>query len=271
MRVVAYCRLMKRARRGSSPFGILMFADSYDCLLIPNSDAHQVEFQCSLDAVREYLRIYQTGEFFPATPQDNRCSGCHLGKPRRREPGSETILERSAIEGICLSWKRWCDVSQHLRGSIENVPPHSDAERLQYHERVVIGALARPQSISMFGLRAPCSVDEPLNDWVKRFEGREFGTDSEIGPRRKTGRPTTVGGLGIAALGSITPACASSPDRYRREVTGVGSRSARRGDGGPRVHRRRPQRIRDALPCHRVHRKGSCCVRSWNSTTLTEN
>ncbi|MEZ5940290.1 MAG: hypothetical protein R3C18_02785 [Planctomycetaceae bacterium] len=131
VRVVAYCRLIETCEGGNAPFGILMFADSYDCLLIPNTDAHQVEFQQSLDAVREFLRICETGDFVPAAPQDNRCSGCHHGKPRRQKPGSETKLNDLILDAFVRPGNDGAIYHSTCGDRFENVPPHNDVERLQ--------------------------------------------------------------------------------------------------------------------------------------------
>ncbi len=136
VRMMAYCRLIESCEGGSAPFGILMFAESYDCLIIPNTAAHQADFQRSLAAVREFLQIHASGESIPAPPRDNRCSGCHLGQPRRHTMGSETILNGVVVEaartrannGIiyhCTCGDRFKDV----------VPPHDYAVQLEIAKR----------------------------------------------------------------------------------------------------------------------------------------
>lgn len=131
VRVVAYCRLIETCEGGSAPFGILMFADSYDCLIIPNTDTHQTEFQQSLDAVREFLRIHATGDYFPAVPPAERCSGCHHGKPRRQEPGSETVLNGMPLVAFGKRGSNRAIYHSTCGDRFENLPPHNDVDRLQ--------------------------------------------------------------------------------------------------------------------------------------------
>jgi len=94
VRLAAYCRLIEACESADAPFGVLMFAGSYDCVLIPNTPETRERLQRALDDARRFIIIHSGGEFAPVAPNDNRCRGCHLGKPRWFVAnGSETELD----------------------------------------------------------------------------------------------------------------------------------------------------------------------------------
>ena len=98
VRIAAYCRLIETCEGADSPFGILMFAGSYDCLLVPANALAQSKLDQALREVRDFLRVTAAGKYTPTEPQDTRCRGCHWGEPRRYIPGeSETILHGEVV------------------------------------------------------------------------------------------------------------------------------------------------------------------------------
>jgi hypothetical protein len=132
VRAAAYCRLIKTRENANAPFGILMFAGSYDCLVIPNNDKAQSQLERALEDVQEFLRIYEAGKFAPVAPRDKRCSGCHWGEPRKHVAGkSDTILN-----GQTVTARRTRGNNGKCYHSIcgdrfpDRVPPHEDAVAL---------------------------------------------------------------------------------------------------------------------------------------------
>jgi hypothetical protein len=81
VRLAAYCHLIEACEAADAPFGVLMFAGSYDCVVFPNNALAKLNFEAALQDVREFLAIHATGKFAALAPTDNRCSGCHFGKP----------------------------------------------------------------------------------------------------------------------------------------------------------------------------------------------
>ena len=128
VRVAAYCRLIKTCEGGNAPFGILMFAGSYDCLVIPNNNEAQARFAQALKEVQEFLSIYEGGVFVPTAPADNRCSGCHCGKPRKHVGGkSDTVLNGRAV----MPFRMKAGNGQYYHSTCGDrfkwVPAHSDS------------------------------------------------------------------------------------------------------------------------------------------------
>jgi hypothetical protein len=132
VRAAAYCRLITKCEGGNAPFGILMFAGSYDCLVIPNNEKARSQFEQALKDVREFLDIYEGGKFVPAAPRDNRCSGCHYGKPRKYTAGkSDTVLGGRVL----AAWRTNASNGRSYHCTCgdrftDTVPPHKDAVAL---------------------------------------------------------------------------------------------------------------------------------------------
>ena len=135
VRVAAYCRLIKNCELGNSPFGVLMFAGSYECLIIPNTTAAQFQLEKALEDVREFLNVYEGGKFIPTEPADNRCSGCHWGKPCQFVAGkTDTILNGNPVIPLRTKAKEQyfhCACGDRFQW----VPPHDDSVGLGIAER----------------------------------------------------------------------------------------------------------------------------------------
>jgi hypothetical protein len=136
VRIIAYCRLIETCEGQSSPFGVLLFGGSYDCVIVPRTAVAVEQFERALNDVREFLRIQDEGQFIPAAPTDNRCRGCHWGEPRPLVRGeseiylgdtplapmpTESPVNKVKYHSSCGDLYRW-------------VPPHADAERLRITE-----------------------------------------------------------------------------------------------------------------------------------------
>ena len=116
VRAAAYCRLIKTCEGGNAPFGVLMFAGSYDCLVIPNNGEAQSHFERALREVQEFLSVYEGGKFVPAAPTDNRCSGCHCGKPRKHVDGEERHdSQRPGTSAVAYEGGQRRVLPQHVR------------------------------------------------------------------------------------------------------------------------------------------------------------
>jgi hypothetical protein len=130
VRIAAYCRLIETSEGGESPFGVLMFADSYECVIIPNTAGAKFQFEKAMEDVREFLGVYEGGKFVPTEPTDNRCSGCHWGKPCKYVAGeTDTILDGNPLTPLRTKAKNayfHCPCGDRFHW----VPPHDDAVAL---------------------------------------------------------------------------------------------------------------------------------------------
>lgn len=130
VRVAAYCRLIKSCELGDSPFGVLMFSGSYDCLIIPNSIGAESQLEKAFKHVQELLSVYEGGKFIPREPTDNRCNGCHWGKPCVYVAGkTDTILNGKPVIPLrTRAGERYFHSACGDR--FQWVPPHDDAVAL---------------------------------------------------------------------------------------------------------------------------------------------
>jgi hypothetical protein len=136
VRISAYCRLIETCQGGQAPFGILLFAGSDECLIIPNTVVEQTQFEEALQNVRGFLQIYQQGQSAPMQPVDRRCIGCPFGEPREyiaRE--TDTLVNGTPIVPL---------LTRALDGKLYHspcgdrfnwVPPHQRALDLRIFER----------------------------------------------------------------------------------------------------------------------------------------
>jgi hypothetical protein len=135
VRISAYCRLIEVCQGGHAPFGILLFADSYECLIIPNTVVEKSQFEQALEEVRDFLRLQEQGQFAPMKPVDNRCRGCPFGEPRQFERGQETKVNGMPI--VPLQTNAADNKLYHCPcGDRFNwVPPHELAVKLRIAQR----------------------------------------------------------------------------------------------------------------------------------------
>jgi hypothetical protein len=113
---------------------VILFAGSYDCVIIPNTAGLQMRSELAFLEVQEFLEIQDRGTHIPAPPTDRRCAGCPYGQPRRFRRGeSETVLNGKTLPAYTTNSVRESD--GRLRGifhclcgdRFQWVPPHRDA------------------------------------------------------------------------------------------------------------------------------------------------
>lgn len=85
--IVGYCQLFEKCENARSPFGIMMFADTYDVVIVPNNRANQLLFEEGFLQAREILRQVALGLAL-GEPTRNQCHGCPHGKPLVYVPGT---------------------------------------------------------------------------------------------------------------------------------------------------------------------------------------
>jgi len=98
VRIAAYCDLIEKCQNQSAPFGVILFAGSTECVIIPNTPAMQTRCRLALKSVQEFLEIQARGTHIPAAPTDKRCTGCPYGKPREFQRGkSESVFNEKPV------------------------------------------------------------------------------------------------------------------------------------------------------------------------------
>ena len=133
VRIAAYCDLIEKCEGASAPFGVILFSGTSDCVIIPNTNARQMQYDRALKDVLKFLEIQAAGTLIPSAPSDRRCIGCPHGKPRQFQRGkSETISNGKPLPAYTTNSVR---SDGQLRGAyhcdcgdrFEWVPRHKDA------------------------------------------------------------------------------------------------------------------------------------------------
>ena len=132
-----YCQLVEQCEGRLSPFGVILFAGTHDCVIIPISPGLQMRGELALADVREFLEIQERGTHVPAAPTDRRCAGCPHGAPRLYVPGkSESKLGDATLtpyttNGVSKKDRRSIGPFHCLCGDrFKWVPPHWEAVAL---------------------------------------------------------------------------------------------------------------------------------------------
>ena len=133
VRIAAYCDLIEKCEGAAAPFGVILFAGTSDCVIIPNTNARHMLYDRALKDAVKFLEIHAAGTHIPAAPTDRRCTGCPHGKPRQFQRGkSETISNGKPLPAYTTNSVR---SDGQLRGAFhcdcgdrfEWVPRHKDA------------------------------------------------------------------------------------------------------------------------------------------------
>lgn len=130
-RIAAYCHLIESQEGAESPFGILMFAGSYDCLIIPNTLKARSTYRQALEALRELLVSHARELAIAAGPRDNRCRGCHWGAPRRQTETSQTMMNGKPVSPKLAKGKDGAWRHSPCADVFGEIPPHADAIELE--------------------------------------------------------------------------------------------------------------------------------------------
>lgn len=137
VRIAAYCHLCEKCTTGTAPFGVILFAGTSDCAIIPNTSARHMLFERAFKSVANFLeRQAAPGAEPPGPPTDRRCFGCPHGKPRLFQQGkSETILNGKPLLACTANSVRDPDGDRQFCGAFHSdcgdrfrwVPPHKEA------------------------------------------------------------------------------------------------------------------------------------------------
>jgi len=133
VRAAAYCRLVETCEGGRAPFAILLFADSYDAIVIPNSPNAQAMLDRSLREMDDVLTAFERTRLQPAAPTDQRCKGCHWGKPTSFR--NETVLNGVPVPPIRIEGVGSANYHSCCGDRFQWVAPHESTIALQAANR----------------------------------------------------------------------------------------------------------------------------------------
>jgi len=126
-RSAAYCRLLAQCVGGESPFGIVIFGNSYDGWTVPNSPQHQAELTSIVAKARELFESETCDQDAERPISTSVCNGCPHGEPT-------AVDRRSASEnGSTIRGKTGRDGKQYHSPCGDRFgwdPPHRRARTL---------------------------------------------------------------------------------------------------------------------------------------------
>jgi len=138
VRIAAYCHLIEKCTTGTAPFGVILFAGTCDCVIIPNTNTRHTLYDRAFKSVAKFLERQAAPGVEPlGLPTDRRCFGCPHGKPRLYQEGkSETISNGKTLIARTANSVRESD--RQFRGAFHSdcgdrfsgVPAHEDAINL---------------------------------------------------------------------------------------------------------------------------------------------
>jgi len=131
VRIMVHCLLLESVEYANSPFGILLFGDTYEGFTIPRTEANQELCYKTIMKAREAIAKAREGEQQPPAPvKTTACSGCHHGSPRHAAKEVKTMHYGDALSPFVLLDRKntmfHCNCGDRFRWK----PPHNGNERL---------------------------------------------------------------------------------------------------------------------------------------------
>jgi len=132
VRMAAYCELIQRCTGHLSPAGIILFAGTYRAVVV-KVDADQKikeELQLAIESAHETISIFKA-KHCVEQPDENLCSGCPHGFPRRFNYASTSILKDGTPVPTKLHVVGEKTVHSRCGDFFKWVPPHKQAYEYQ--------------------------------------------------------------------------------------------------------------------------------------------
>lgn len=132
VRMEAYGHLLEHCEGGETPYGVILFGDSFDGMTVPLDAAGRQRFHEALSQAHSILRqSKQQPQKLPPAPARSWCLGCPHGVPRIYRSGASDVrrnrmvlnpylapgLDQKTHHSVCGDWFQW-------------IPPHDSAVRL---------------------------------------------------------------------------------------------------------------------------------------------
>jgi hypothetical protein len=133
VRIAAYCDLIQRCTTANAPFGVILFAGTNKCVLVPSTASRHAIYEREFQCVREFIGTDVNRTPGTNPPTDSRCRGCPHGKPRKLQPGkSDTVLNGKRIspcpaKSVNEERKHTGTFHSTCGDKFRWTPPHKDA------------------------------------------------------------------------------------------------------------------------------------------------
>lgn len=128
IRMAAYCHLVEVCEGAESPFGIVLFGDSYEGMAIPNSAQNRKAFHEELQKARQAIQAVQ-GNKEPLPPQNDQvCRGCPFGEPVLESQGVTFIRHTHSLPVLVVIDSEGKTCHSHCGDRFRWLPPHAEKE-----------------------------------------------------------------------------------------------------------------------------------------------
>lgn len=129
VRMAALCHLVEVCTGQESPFGIILWPDSFDGVAIPKSAANLGKVAQALKKARRVLKELASVRTVPDPPPEHVCAHCPLGSPIRHLPGQTDTLIAGTPIPVCRArgdddWIYHSECGDRFRW----LPPHEWAK-----------------------------------------------------------------------------------------------------------------------------------------------
>ena len=132
VRMAAYCELIQRCTGHLSPAGIILFAGTYRAVVVKVDADPKIkeELQLAIESAHETISIFKA-KHCVEQPDENICSGCPHGFPRRFNYASTSILKDGTPVPTKLHVIGEKTVHSRCGDFFKWVPPHKQAYEYQ--------------------------------------------------------------------------------------------------------------------------------------------
>lgn len=133
VRIMGYCVLLELTY-GHVPYGVILFGKSYKGVAVPNIKRYRRQFYDAFVATRKMIKASNEtdGEDLqPGVPRDReKCSGCHLGCPRKLSRIKPTYRYDEELDAYIVSDNYRQSFHSDCGDRFGWLPPHKDSKRL---------------------------------------------------------------------------------------------------------------------------------------------
>ena len=125
-RMAAYCHLVTACEHARSPFGVVLFSDSYSGIAIPMNDRAWGALEQGLNTARRVISARGTGRTDPGKPDgSSTCKDCPLGRPVDYQPGvTDLVVGDVKLEGYVTNDINGRPCVSECGTRFRWVPPH---------------------------------------------------------------------------------------------------------------------------------------------------
>ncbi len=131
-RMSAYCHLIEECEGADSPYGIVLFGQTFEGIAIPDSAANRDVLQSELLKARRVIRLSeQEGAAPPVPRKTSLCTDCRVGKPVVHRPGETEYRSHDALLPVhAVLGNDGRRYHSHCGDRFRWTPPHKKALRV---------------------------------------------------------------------------------------------------------------------------------------------